>query len=126
MGKDTELQRAGVAFAQANAIINALDTHIFPQEHITKNSEEYRRLRALRNYLSEYIRIAAKGKLPVRRTTKDGHITIKAAIRELLETQLPTARAIALGSYFARPSCPHKESALQCRRICITPDSGEI
>lgn len=92
MGRDTELQRAGVAFAQANAIINSLDTYIFPKEYITKNSEEYRRLRALRNYLSEYIHIAAKGKLPVRRTTKDGHITIKAAIRELLEKQLPTAR----------------------------------
>ncbi len=107
MGKDTELQRAGVAFAQANAIINALDTHIFPQEHITKNSEEYRRLRALRNYLSEYIRIAAKGKLPVRRTTKDGHITIKAAIRELLETQLPAARNAAA-------------QASQNRRVAIT------
>ncbi len=48
MGNDTELQRAGVAFAQANAIINALDTNIFSKDYITKGSAEY-----LRPHLTE-------------------------------------------------------------------------
>lgn len=70
MGRDTELQRAGVAFAQANAIINALDTYIFSKDYITKGSAEYRRLRNLRHFINEYITVARKGKLPVRRNTK--------------------------------------------------------
>ena len=46
MGNDTELQRAGVHFSEANAILNALDTYIFSQELIRKITAEYRRLRA--------------------------------------------------------------------------------
>ena len=72
MGGDTELQRAGVHFAQANAILNALDTYIFSQELIRKNTEEYRRLRDLRHFINEYITVARKGKLPVQRQKKDG------------------------------------------------------
>lgn len=89
MGRDTELQRAGVAFTQANAIINALDTYIFSKEIIRKNTAEYRRLRDLRHFINEYITVARKGKLPVRSNT------IKAAIRERLETQLSAARETA-------------------------------
>ncbi|MBQ8517323.1 MAG: hypothetical protein IJ498_07070 [Akkermansia sp.] len=91
LGADTEKLRAGVHYAQATAIITALDKYIFSRDLITRNSAEYRRLRALRNYAEQYITIAGKGKLPTRRATKDGHITIKAAIRELLETQLPAS-----------------------------------
>ena len=95
LGADTELQRAGVHFAQATAIITALDKYIFSQDYITRGSAEYRKLRALRNYAEQYISVARKGKLPTRRATKDGRITVKAAIRELLENQLPEARETA-------------------------------
>lgn len=86
MGGDTELQRAGVHFAQANAILNALDVHIFSKDLIRKNTAEYRKLRDLRSFISEYITVARKGKLPVKRNTKYG--TPKQAIRKQLEEAL--------------------------------------
>lgn len=86
MGGDTELQRAGVHFAQANAILNALDTYIFSKDLIRKNTAEYRRLRDLRHFINEYITVARKGKLPVKRNTKYG--TPKQAIRKQLEEAL--------------------------------------
>lgn len=110
LGADTEKLRAGAHYAQATAIITALDKYIFSRDLITRNSEEYRRLRALRNYAEQYITIAGKGKLPTRRATKDGHITIKAAIRELLETQLPA-------------SC-NARSSPKCRRRFSSPQGA--
>lgn len=86
MGGDTELQRAGVHFAQANAILNALDVHIFSKDLIRKNTAEYSKLRDLRSFISEYITVARKGKLPVKRNTKYG--TPKQAIRKQLEEAL--------------------------------------
>ena len=74
LGADTEAQRAGVHFAQATAIITALDKYIFSQDYITRGSAEYRKLRALRNYAEQYISVARKGKLPTRRATKDSRI----------------------------------------------------
>lgn len=85
MGSDTELQRAGVHFAQANAIINALDTYIFSKELIRKNTAEYRRLRDLRHFINEYITVARKGKLPVKRNTNlRSHLTEPASRHHLL------------------------------------------
>lgn len=53
-----------------NAIINVLDTYIFSKDLIRKNTAEYRRLRALRHFINEYITVARKGKLPGKRNTK--------------------------------------------------------
>lgn len=54
LGADTEKLRAGAHYAQATAIITALDKYIFSRDLITRNSAEYRRLRALRNYAEQY------------------------------------------------------------------------
>lgn len=91
IGADSDKLRAGVHFAQANAIIAALDKYIFPQDHISRGSAEYRKLKDLRALLEEFVSIAQKGKLPARRQTKDGRETTKARIRALLDAQMKQA-----------------------------------
>ena len=70
IGADTDKKRAGVAFAQANAIIAALDKYIFARELINRNTVAYRRLTRLRSLLESFVTTAQKGKLPARRNTK--------------------------------------------------------
>lgn len=91
IGADSDKLRACVHFAQANAIIAALDKYIFPQDLISRGSAEYRKLKDLRALLEEFVRIAQKGKLPARRQTKDGRETTKARIRALLDAQMKQA-----------------------------------
>lgn len=68
-----------------NAIINALDTYIFSKDLIRKNTAEYCRLRDLRHFINEYITVARKGKLPVKRNTNlRSHLTEPASRHHLL------------------------------------------
>ena len=93
LGADTDKRRGGVHFAQGQAIIHALDKYIFSQGIINRRTAAYRQLIALRNYMSEYISIGQKGKLPANRKSKSGATTLKAAIRELLSGNIDTELA---------------------------------
>ena len=123
MGGDTELQRAGVHFAQANAILNALDIHIFSKDLIRKNTEEYRKLRDLRSFISEYITVARKGKLPVKRNTKYG--TPKQAIRKQLEEALDAELSSITESIAASGAGITAEQKKNLRELLISKFANE-
>lgn len=123
MGGDTELQRAGVHFAQANAILNALDIHIFSKDLIRKNTEEYRKLRDLRSFISEYITVARKGKLPVKRNTKYG--TPKQAIRKQLEEALNAELSSITESIAASGAGITAEQKKNLRELLISKFANE-
>lgn len=123
MGGDTELQRAGVHFAQANAILNALDVHIFSKDLIRKNTAEYRKLRDLRSFISEYITVARKGKLPVKRNTKYG--TPKQAIRKQLEEALNAELSSITESIAASGAGITAEQKKKLRELLISKLANE-
>ena len=109
IGADSDKLRAGVHFAQANAIIAALDKYIFPQDLISRGSAEYRKLKDLRSLLEEFVRIAQTGKLPARRQTKDGRETTKARIRALLDAQMKQAPTLLAEDGSTQPDMTAKD-----------------
>lgn len=123
MGNDTEMQRAGVHFAQANAILNALDIHIFSKDLIRKNTAEYSKLRDLRSFISEYITVARKGKLPVKRNTKYG--TPKQAIRKQLEEALNAELSSITESIAASGAGITAEQKKNLRELLISKFANE-
>ncbi len=76
IGTNTEARRAGIHFAQAKAINNAIQTFILDKELLPPQSPEYQHLKNLRHIVDTYVNIAQKGKLPARRKTMQYKLTI--------------------------------------------------